>query len=716
MKVIKKFFEDKGRVGISIICLLILIITMICAVTGDTLAATTICMQCNSNSSIIKEDTSTAADSQCPGGYHTIVESYCGYYTVTLNPNGGGVTSNTKTVKVGETYGSFPTAARTGYTFIGWFTSADGGRQIISTTKVETESNHTLYAHWSANEYRVTFDPNGGSVIPAFKSVEYKATYGSLPTPTKAGYTFTGWRDKNGNSITASSTVTEASDHTLYARWSASEYTVTLYSVGEKYKTFKVTYGETYSGLPTPPRTGYVFLGWYADNPEYTPEPSDSAKVEATDKVTITNDIYLYAWWEESDVTVTLDPNGGGVTSKTKYVNYGKTYGSFPTAVRTGYTFLGWYTAKTGGTKITASTTVTKTSDHTLYAHWEGLTIRVTLETDGGHVNYNGFDAKVEGTYSNLPPNPTKTGYTFTGWYDKYGNKITASSTVTETSDHTLYAHWNKESTDEKDDQNSSSSDNQSTTKITYYVKYNSNGGTGTMSNSTHIYNKSSNLKTNTFTKENCTFKGWNTKSDGSGTSYTDGQTISKLSSTNNATVNLYAQWQQDDETTEPEDKETITYYIEYNSNEGTGTMLNSTHIYGETSNLTKNTFTKENYIFKEWNTEKDGSGTSYEDGQQIKDLTSTNDEIIKLYAQWNYPESDDENNNSQDDKTDNESNDNNNDNNGLDSNNNTENNQDDDTITSSPQTGSIAFIIVSIVGFASLGYLIYRNRKNNDI
>lgn len=74
---------------------------------------------------------------------------------------------------------------------------------------------------------------------------------------------------------------------------------------------------------------------------------------------------------------------------------------------------------------------------------------------------------------------------------------------------------------------------------------------------------------------------------------------------------------------------------------------------------------------------------------------------IIKLYAQWNSPESDDENNNSQDDKTDNESNDNNNDNNGFDNDNNTENNQDDDTITSSPQTGSIAFIIVSIVGFA---------------
>lgn len=71
-----------------------------------------------------------------------------------------------------------------------------------------------------------------------------------------------------------------------------------------------------------------------------------------------------------SGYTVTLDPNGGTCKTKTLSAVYNSAYGKLPTPKRTGYKFLGWYTAKSGGTKVTATTKVSKAADHTLYAQW----------------------------------------------------------------------------------------------------------------------------------------------------------------------------------------------------------------------------------------------------------------------------------------------------------------------------------------------------------
>ena len=79
--------------------------------------------------------------------------------------------------------------------------------------------------------------------------------------------------------------------------------------------------------------------------------------------------------------------------------------------------------------------------------------------------------------------------------------------------------------------------------KVKYYVRYDGNGGAGTMENSVHTYGYASNLSKNTFTRTGYTFNGWNTKANGTGTTYTDSQTISNLASTNGEVVTLYAQW-----------------------------------------------------------------------------------------------------------------------------------------------------------------------------
>ena len=103
-------------------------------------------------------------------------------YTVSLNANGGSVSTTSITVSANGTYSGLPTPSRTGYDFSGWFTSASGGTQKSNGSGLASNSDHTLYAHWSAKKFTVSFNANGGSVSPTSKTVTYDSTYGDLPT------------------------------------------------------------------------------------------------------------------------------------------------------------------------------------------------------------------------------------------------------------------------------------------------------------------------------------------------------------------------------------------------------------------------------------------------------------------------------------------------------------------------------------------------------
>ena len=156
-----------------------------------------------------------------------------------------------------------------------------------------------------------------------------------------------------------------------------------------------------------------------------------------------------------------------------------------------------------------------------------------------------------------------------------------------------------------------------------YTVIFDANGGTGTMANQIIREDETINLSANTFESEDGIFDGWNTEPDGSGTSYTDTQVVTNLVSPNES-ITLYAQWAKD-----------FHYSVRFNSNGGTGTMANQDFVYGTAQNLTNNTFTKENGVFMKWNTAADGSGTDYDDGQMVKNLTKTENGIVDLYAIW---------------------------------------------------------------------------------
>lgn len=157
---------------------------------------------------------------------HSLIAHYTpNIYTVTFDPNGGTTSIATEKVTFDSPYGVLPEPARTGYTFDGWYTEKDGGENVVANTRVTTPSDHTLYAHWTANTYTVTFNANGGSISSGqtTKTVTYDDTYGVLPTASGRGsyYYFSSWctATSGGTCVSSSSIVSIASDHVLYARW-----------------------------------------------------------------------------------------------------------------------------------------------------------------------------------------------------------------------------------------------------------------------------------------------------------------------------------------------------------------------------------------------------------------------------------------------------------------------------------------------------------------
>ncbi|MBT8038211.1 MAG: InlB B-repeat-containing protein, partial [Verrucomicrobiae bacterium] len=148
-------------------------------------------------------------------------------YTVAYHGNistGGSAPSDqTKTHAIDLTLATKGSLEKTGHTFSGWNTAADGtGDSYASEATYSANSATTLYAQWSPSSYTVTFDANGGGApSPASKSVTYNTTYGTLAAISHTGYTFMGWFTSGvgGAEITSGTTVAITAAQTLYAQW-----------------------------------------------------------------------------------------------------------------------------------------------------------------------------------------------------------------------------------------------------------------------------------------------------------------------------------------------------------------------------------------------------------------------------------------------------------------------------------------------------------------
>lgn len=149
---------------------------------------------------------------------------------------------------------------------------------------------------------------------------------------------------------------------------------------------------------------------------------------------------------QKKGIPVTLDANGGSCTVTQIAVANGEPYGDLPAAIRSGYAFVGWYTAKSGGVQVTGDTIVTNSAPHTLYAIWTVRSeLAVHFDGNGGRVKSKDASRTLMtgDTYGELPT-PLREGYDFDGWYTAPGggSYISASSVFMGSQDQTLYAHW----------------------------------------------------------------------------------------------------------------------------------------------------------------------------------------------------------------------------------------------------------------------------------
>lgn len=160
----------------------------------------------------------------------------------------------------------------------------------------------------------------------------------------------------------------------------------------------------------------------------------------------------------------------------------------------------------------------------------------------------------------------------------------------------------------------------------TYTVKYHANGGNGSMDDQKFDMDSTVPLYGNMFTRTGYQFSGWNTKKDGSGTQYSDYNPIYNIANAGEV-VDLYAQWTPN----------TYTVYF-YSSGTGSGGGSSRSFTYDQAQNLPNPAdvgISNINGTFTSWNTEYDGSGTSYQAGQSVKNLTADEYGSIYLYAQW---------------------------------------------------------------------------------
>lgn len=142
-------------------------------------------------------------------------------------------------------------------------------------------------------------------------------------------------------------------------------------------------------------------------------------------------------------VRIAFAPNGGRVSSGSKTVICGKTYGALPTPTRRGYTFAGWYTAKRGGSRIGSSSVVRTTKNQTLYARWKLVKYKIQYSLGKGTNSRSNPARYTVASRTIVLKNPVRKGYTFKGWYSdsKFKKKVTKIAAGS-TGNRKLYARW----------------------------------------------------------------------------------------------------------------------------------------------------------------------------------------------------------------------------------------------------------------------------------
>ncbi len=476
---------------------------------------------------------------------------------------------------------------KTGYDFMGWTVNGE-----IVSFPYQVNVDTVFEAEFAPTEYEIEYNLNGGT-NNAENSLKYTIEQSiALLAPTRDFYTFAGWYESDnfeGNEITEIAGGSYG-NKTFYANWTPITYDINYVLNGgtNDAENPSIYNTEISVELKAPTKAGYTFAGWFADK-DFSVETTGISLGEGNAKT-------FYAKWSANENTIVFNANGGsGSMSNMTIATDITTKLTSNAFTRNGYTFKGWATSKNGSVVYTngASYTMGTNNSYTLYAVWQVNTYNITYVLNGGTNNTNSTTYTVEQEFAFKAP--TKTGYTFDGWYNDsaLNNKVTGISLGT-TGNKTFYAKWIA---------------NENT------LVFNANGGSGLMSNMTIATDSTAKLTSNAFTKAGYTFKGWAT-SKGGNVVCTDGASY-KMGT--NSSYTLYAVWEANKNT------------LVFNANGGTGSMPNMTIATDSTVKLTSNAFTKDGYTFIGWATSKNGS-VKYSNGGSY---TMGTESTYTLYAVW---------------------------------------------------------------------------------
>ncbi|MGP1462678.1 InlB B-repeat-containing protein [Tannerella sp.] len=332
------------------------------------------------------------------------------------------------------------TATKPGWTFVGWTggAGASGSQSITIAKESASHTNQTYRAIWTADDYTITFNANGGTnpTIPV-NLAGYKMT--TLPltanvVPTRTGYTFAGWTGHGQTNQTAPFTITSTTagvpGNLVYnAGWNIITYNISYDLDGGMVAGNPATYQVTDNDITliNPTKSGWTFVGW-----------TGTELASASQSVTIpqgsTGNRSYKATWTANAYTITFDPNQGvnPANIPTRWLGYNMT--DLPlnnisvTPTRSGYDFTGWtgpgQTNQTAPFSITDATP-TVPGNLVYVAGWNIITYNIIYTLDGGTVNPTNPTSYQVTTPAITLNNPTRTGYTFAGWT---GTDLTAPS------------------------------------------------------------------------------------------------------------------------------------------------------------------------------------------------------------------------------------------------------------------------------------------------
>ena len=562
---------------------------------------------------------------------------------VTVSPKAGATIAEAQKPTVGTSSDDFEIPA--GYTFGGWFTQANGGDEIVfddgtnTSSATDVSSITDVYAHWVQN-VTVTFHENYGQTENTTnKTISAGSSLKSsdIPTFTRADYAFKEWNTKaDGSGTTYSNTQLQAetisSNTDYYAMWTPENpdnaVTLTFSPTGCDAQvtpaSMTVVRGDTIYAyqMPTPTKTSatgdaYTFNGWYGAASES--DTTDKAPFTLTDNKTV------YAHWTyagRDQVTVTFDYDSATSPTAPTTITVGKgdSIGdAMPTTpVKTNYTFDKWVNTA-DNSDFDKTTTVN--SDITVKATYKS-DITVNFNINDGTTPATPF-ATVKGAPSKsyaAPSDPTRANYTFVGWNTKAngsGKFITAADYATlndvstaagGTNPVELYAYWaDAPVTPGKLPGNETPNDNG--VKVTFDSNASgSASSTVTDANPKYVYphlgDALGTLMPEAPTRTNYKFVGWNTKADGSGTTFTDATAITTTLdgvTANGSKYNLvvYAQWDIADNV-DANDKVTITFNDNKDGNGGTN-VKTVTIFKGDSLGYDVTAPTNKGYTFDNW-------------------------------------------------------------------------------------------------------------------